>query len=58
MNTIVRTLLLLTCIIVGGNFISYVQHIADNMPDYMILITVLGFLCIAWVQVIKLVKGN
>ena len=53
-----KTILLLSAVITGGNLIAICQKITSNMPDYMMLLTIICFLIVAWVYVIKLIKSN
>ena len=55
---LLRLLFLLSAVIIGGNLIALCQKITSNMPDYMMLLTIIGFLIVAWVYVIKLIKSN
>ena len=53
-----KTILLLSAVVIGGNLIALCQKITSNMPDYMMLLTIIGFLIVAWVHIIKLIKSN
>ena len=53
-----KTILLLSTVIIGGNLIALCQKITSNMPDYMMLLTIICMLVVAWAQVIKLIKSN
>ena len=53
-----KTIFLLSIVIIGGNLIALCQKITSNMPDYMMLLTIVCFLIVAWVHVIKLIKSN
>lgn len=53
-----KTIFLLSIVIIGGNLIALCQKITSNMPDYMMLLTIIGFLIVAWVHIIKLIKSN
>ena len=55
---LLKTILLLSIVIIGGNLIALCQKITNNMPDYMMLLTIICFLIVAWVYVIKLIKSN
>ena len=58
LKDLLKTILLLSAVIIGGNFIALCQKITSNMPDYMMLLTLSGFLIVAWIYVIKLIKSN
>ena len=51
-----KTIFLLSVVIIGGNLIALCQKITSNMPDYMMLLTIICMLVILWVQFIKLLK--
>ena len=53
-----KTIFLLSAVIIGGNLIALCQKITSNMPGYMMLLTIIGFLIVAWVHIIKLIKSN
>ena len=55
---LLKTILLLSTVIIGGNLIALCQKLATSMPDYMMLLTLVGFLIVAWIYVIKLIKSN
>lgn len=55
---LLRLLLLLSAVIIGGNLIALCQKITSSMPDYMMFLTLVGFLIVAWIYVIKLIKSN
>ena len=55
---LLRLLFLLSVVVIGGNLIALCQKITNNMPDYMMLLTLVGFLVVAWIYVIKLIKSN
>ena len=55
---LLKTIFLLSVVIIGGNLIALCQKITTNMPDYMMLLTIICFLVVAWIQVIKLLKSN
>lgn len=58
LKDLLKTILLLSAVIIGGNLIALCQKITTSMPDYMMLLTIICMLVVAWSQVIKLVKGN
>ena len=58
LKDLLKTILLLSIVIIGGNLIALCQKIATSMPDYMMLLTIICFLIVAWVYVIKLIKSN
>ena len=58
LKDLLKTILLLSAVIIGGNLIALCQNITNNMPDYMMLLTLVGFLIVAWIYVIKLIKSN
>ena len=53
-----KTILLLSAVIIGGNLIALCQKIATNMPDYMMLLTLVCMLVVLWIQFIKLIKST
>lgn len=55
---LLRLLFLLSAVVIGGNLIAMCQKIATSMPDYMMLLTIICFLIVAWIYVIKLIKSN
>ena len=55
---LLKTILLLSAVIIGGNLIALCQKIASNMPDYMMLLTIICMLVVLWVQFIKLLKST
>ena len=55
---LLKTILLLSTVIIGGNLIALCQKIASNMPDYMMLLTIVCMLVVLWVQFIKLLKAT
>ena len=55
---LLKTILLLSIVIIGGNLIALCQKITTSMPDYMMLLTIICMLVVLWVQVIKLIKSN
>ena len=55
---LLKTIFLLSVIIIGGNLIVICQKITSNMPDYMMLLIIICFLIVAWIYVIKLIKSN
>ena len=55
---LLKTILLLSIVIIGGNLIALCQNISNNMPDYMMLLIIICFLVVAWIYVIKLIKSN
>lgn len=58
LKDLLKTIFLLSAIIIGGNLIALCQKVASNMPDYMFFITLVCFLTVAWIYVIKLIKSN
>ena len=58
LKDLLRLLFLLSAVVIGGNLIALCQKITSNMPDYMMLLTIVCFLIVAWVHVIKLIKSN
>ena len=58
LKELLKTILLLSAVIIGGNLIALCQKITSSMPDYMMLLTIVCMLVILWVQVIKLIKEN
>ena len=58
LKDLLKTILLLSIVIIGGNLIALCQKITTSMPDYMILLTIIGFLIVAWIYAIKLIKSN
>ena len=58
LKDLLKLLFLLSVVIIGGNLISVCQKITSSMPDYMMLLTIICFLVVAWTQVIKLIKSN
>ena len=55
---LLKTIFLLSAVIIGGNFIALCQKIATSMPDYMMLLTIVCMLVVLWVQFIKLLKST
>ena len=55
---LLKTILLLSTVIIGGNLIALCQKIATSMPDYMMLLTIVCMLVVLWVQFIKLLKST
>ena len=55
---LLKTIFLLSVVIIGGNTIALCQKIATSMPDYMMLLTIICMLVVSWVYVIKLIKSN
>ena len=55
---LLKTIFLLSIVIIGGNLIALCQKITSNMPDYMMLLTIICMLVVLWVQVIKLLKST
>lgn len=55
---LLKTIFLLSIVIIGGNLIALCQKITSNMPDYMMLLTIVCMLVVLWIQVIKLIKSN
>lgn len=55
---LLKTIFLLSAFIIGGNLIALCQKITSSMPDYMMLLTIIGFLTVAWIYAIKLIKSN
>ena len=55
---LLKTILLLSVVIIGGNLITLCQNITNNMPVYMMLLTIICFLIVAWIYAIKLIKSN
>ena len=55
---LLKTIFLLSIVIIGGNLIALCQKITNNMPDYMMLLTIICFLIVAWIYAIKLIKSN
>jgi len=55
---LLKIILLLSMVIIGGNLIALCQKITNSMPEYMMLLTIICMLVVAWVYVIKLVKYN
>lgn len=53
---LLKAILLLSAVIIGGNLIALCQKIATSMPDYMMLLTIICMLVVLWVQFIKLLK--
>lgn len=58
LKDLLKTILLLSMVIIGGNLIALCQKITSSMPDYMMLLTIICMLVVAWVQFIKLIKSN
>ena len=55
---LLKTILLLSIVIIGGNLIALCQKIATSMPDYMMLLTIICMLIVLWIQFIKLLKST
>ena len=55
---LLKLILLLSVVVIGGNTIALCQKIATNMPDYIMLLTIISMLVVLWVYVIKLIKNN
>lgn len=55
---LLRLLFLLSVFIIGSNLIALCQKITNNMPDYMMLLTIVCMLVVFWVQFIKLLKST
>ena len=53
---LLKTIFLLSIVIIGGNLIALCQKITSSMPDYMMLLTIVCMLIVLWVQFIKLLK--
>lgn len=58
LKDLLRLLFLLSVVVIGGNLIALCQKVASNMPDYMFFITLVCFLIVVWIYVIKLIKSN
>lgn len=55
---LLKTILFITIFLLICNTIGFIQGISNNMPDYIMLLTIICFLIVAWVYVIKLIKSN
>ena len=53
-----RTLFLFTLFFIGGCIIEFLKQTTNSMPEYAFITTLLCFLGVAWVYMIKLIKGN
>ena len=53
-----KTILFITIFLLICNAIGFIQQLSNSMPQYMFFITLLGFIIVAWVYVIKLIKSN
>ena len=53
---LLRLLFLLSAVIIGGNIIALCQKVAESMPEYMFLLTIICMLVVLWYNVIKLLK--
>lgn len=58
LKDLLKTILLLSAVIIGGNTIALCQKITSTMPGYMMLLSIICMLVVLWVQFIKLVKNN
>ena len=55
---LLKTILLLSAVIIGGNIIALCQKVTSTMPDYMMLLSIICMLVVLWIQFIKLIKNN
>ena len=55
---LLKTILLLSAVIIGGNLIALCQKVTSSMPDYMMLLSIICMLVVLWIQFIKLIKNN
>ena len=58
LKDLLKTIFLLSVVIIGGNLIALCQKITSNMPDYMMLLTIICMLIVGWIYAIKLIKSN
>ena len=55
-KTMQKTIFLLSVIIIGGNIIGLLQKATNSIPEYYFILTLSGFLIVAWRYVLKLLK--
>ena len=58
LKDLLKTIFLLSVVVIGGNLIALCQKITTSMPDYMMLLTIVCMLVVLWVQFIKLLKST
>ena len=58
LKELLKVILLLSAVIVGGNIIALCQKFTSTMPGYMMLLTIICMLAVLWYNVIKLVKED
>lgn len=51
-----KFIIIVTCFVLGANFIGYCQLIITNQIEYFVTIFFIGMLSVLWYAVVKLLK--